>query len=44
MKSSVKTPNGVTNKKKKTELEANVTTSRYVTNQYAALRKFQVNY
>ncbi|KFO89393.1 Uncharacterized protein KIAA1107 [Buceros rhinoceros silvestris] len=39
MKSSVKTPNGVTNKKKKTELEPNVTTSRYVTNQYAALRK-----
>ncbi|KFR00383.1 Uncharacterized protein KIAA1107 [Nipponia nippon] len=36
-KSSVKTPNGVTNKKKKTELEANTTTSRYVTNQYAAL-------
>ncbi|KFV14448.1 Uncharacterized protein KIAA1107 [Tauraco erythrolophus] len=33
--SSVKTPNGVTNKKKKTELEANITTSRYVTNQYA---------
>ncbi|KFM02495.1 Uncharacterized protein KIAA1107 [Aptenodytes forsteri] len=29
----VKTSNGVTNKKKKTELEANVTTSRYVTNQ-----------
>ncbi|NXI39470.1 K1107 protein, partial [Galbula dea] len=28
MKSPVKTPNGVTNKKKKTELEANVTTSR----------------
>ncbi|KAM6078767.1 BTB/POZ domain-containing protein 8 isoform 3-T3 [Theristicus caerulescens] len=27
-KSSVKTPNGVTNKKKKTELEANTTTSR----------------
>ncbi|NXF31527.1 K1107 protein, partial [Nyctibius bracteatus] len=36
-KSSVKTPNGVANKKKKTELEANITTSRYVTNQYAAL-------
>ncbi|NXW13769.1 K1107 protein, partial [Circaetus pectoralis] len=36
-KPSVKTPNGVTNKKKKTELEANVTTSRYVTNQYAVL-------
>ncbi|NXF43918.1 K1107 protein, partial [Oceanites oceanicus] len=36
-KSSVKTSNGVTNKKKKTELEANITTSRYVTNQYAAL-------
>ncbi|KFV90128.1 Uncharacterized protein KIAA1107 [Eurypyga helias] len=35
-KSSVKTSNGVTNKKKKTELEANVTTSRYVTSQYAA--------
>ncbi|NWQ91231.1 K1107 protein, partial [Burhinus bistriatus] len=32
----VKTPNGVTNKKKKTELEANITTSRYVTNQCAA--------
>ncbi|NWV04388.1 K1107 protein, partial [Ptilonorhynchus violaceus] len=36
-KASVKIPNGVTTKKKKTELEANVTTSRYVTNQYAAL-------
>ncbi|NXT37708.1 K1107 protein, partial [Pelecanoides urinatrix] len=36
-KSSVKTSNGVTNKKKKTDLEANITTSRYVTNQYAAL-------
>ncbi|NXI69015.1 K1107 protein, partial [Anseranas semipalmata] len=34
-KSSLKTSNGVTNKKKKTELEANVTTSRFVTNQYA---------
>ncbi|KAF1644220.1 AP2-interacting clathrin-endocytosis protein, partial [Eudyptes chrysocome] len=32
-KPSVKTSNGVTNKKKKTELEASVTTSRYVTNQ-----------
>ncbi|NWX50882.1 K1107 protein, partial [Steatornis caripensis] len=30
-KSSVKTSNGVTNKKKKAELEANITTSRYVT-------------
>ncbi|NXG81778.1 K1107 protein, partial [Stercorarius parasiticus] len=36
-KPSVKTSNGVTNKKKKTELEANITTSGYVTNQYAAL-------
>ncbi|NXD78223.1 K1107 protein, partial [Halcyon senegalensis] len=36
-KSSVKTSNGVTNKKKKTELEANVTASRYVIKQYAAL-------
>ncbi|KFQ53733.1 Uncharacterized protein KIAA1107 [Nestor notabilis] len=36
-KSSVKTPNGVTNKTKKTEPEANVTTSRYVTNPCAAL-------
>ncbi|NXJ81647.1 K1107 protein, partial [Trogon melanurus] len=36
-KSSVKTSNGVTNKKKKTELEANATTSRYVRNQNAAL-------
>ncbi|NWV40578.1 K1107 protein, partial [Grantiella picta] len=35
-KASVKISNGVTTKKKKTELEANVTTSRYVTNQYAA--------
>ncbi|KFP90309.1 Uncharacterized protein KIAA1107 [Apaloderma vittatum] len=35
-KSSVKTSNGVINKKKKTELEANAT-SRYVRNQYAAL-------
>ncbi|NXI60147.1 K1107 protein, partial [Chloroceryle aenea] len=32
-KSSVKTSNGVTTKKKKTELEANVPTSRYVLNQ-----------
>lgn len=31
----MKVSNGVTTKKKKTELEANVTTSRYVTNQYA---------
>ncbi|NXI01048.1 K1107 protein, partial [Pachycephala philippinensis] len=37
IKASVKVSNGVTTKKKKTELEANVTTSRYVTNQYAAL-------
>ncbi|NXY20145.1 K1107 protein, partial [Atrichornis clamosus] len=36
-KASVKISNGVTTKKKKTELEANATTSRYVTNQYAAL-------
>ncbi|NWX24234.1 K1107 protein, partial [Aegotheles bennettii] len=36
-KSSVKTTNGVTSKKKKTELEINVTPSRYVTNQHAAL-------
>ncbi|NXU18173.1 K1107 protein, partial [Pardalotus punctatus] len=36
-KASVKISNGVTTKKKKTELEANVTTSRYVTNQCAAL-------
>ncbi|NXE89350.1 K1107 protein, partial [Menura novaehollandiae] len=36
-KASVKISNGVTTKKKKTELEANVTTNRYVTNQYAAL-------
>ncbi|NWW56757.1 K1107 protein, partial [Ifrita kowaldi] len=35
IKASVKVSNGVTTKKKKTELEANVTTSRYVTNQYA---------
>ncbi|NXG63498.1 K1107 protein, partial [Hemiprocne comata] len=35
-KSSVKTSNGITNKKK-TELEANITTSRYITNQYAPL-------
>ncbi|NWV58311.1 K1107 protein, partial [Daphoenositta chrysoptera] len=33
IKASVKVSNGVTTKKKKTELEANVTTSRYVTNQ-----------
>ncbi|NWW12083.1 K1107 protein, partial [Oreocharis arfaki] len=37
IKASVKVSNGVTTKKKKTELEANVTTSRCVTNQYAAL-------
>ncbi|NXB15654.1 K1107 protein, partial [Rhagologus leucostigma] len=37
IKASVKVSNGVSTKKKKTELEANVTTSRYVTNQYAAL-------
>ncbi|NXF03214.1 K1107 protein, partial [Smithornis capensis] len=36
-KASVKISNGVTTKKKKTELEANVPTSRYVTNQGAAL-------
>ncbi|NXK87905.1 K1107 protein, partial [Formicarius rufipectus] len=36
-KASVKISNGVTTKKKNTELEANVTASRYVTNQYAAL-------
>ncbi|NXE33037.1 K1107 protein, partial [Ptilorrhoa leucosticta] len=36
-KASVKISNGVTTKKKKTELQANVPTSRYVTNQYAAL-------
>ncbi|NWS96378.1 K1107 protein, partial [Mionectes macconnelli] len=36
-KASVKISNGVTTKKKKTELEANVTTSRYVTDQYGAL-------
>ncbi|NXL55917.1 K1107 protein, partial [Chordeiles acutipennis] len=30
-KSPMKTPNGVINKKKKTDLEANITTSRYVT-------------
>ncbi|NXG24097.1 K1107 protein, partial [Grallaria varia] len=36
-KASVKISNGVTTNKKKTELEANVTTSRYVTNLYAAL-------
>ncbi|NXA08922.1 K1107 protein, partial [Sapayoa aenigma] len=35
-KASVKISNGVTTKKKKTELEANVTTSRCVTNQSAA--------
>ncbi|NWT08411.1 K1107 protein, partial [Vireo altiloquus] len=34
IKASVKVSNGVTTKKKKTELEANVTTSRYVTNQF----------
>lgn len=34
MKSSLKTPNGVTNKKKKADLEVNVTTSRFVTNQH----------
>ncbi|NXJ14200.1 K1107 protein, partial [Odontophorus gujanensis] len=33
-KSSLKTSNGVTNKKKKTELELNVTPSRFVTNQH----------
>ncbi|NWV91940.1 K1107 protein, partial [Machaerirhynchus nigripectus] len=33
IKASVKVSNGVSTKKKKTELEANVTTSRYVTNQ-----------
>ncbi|NXO34347.1 K1107 protein, partial [Locustella ochotensis] len=37
-KASVKVSNGVTTKKKKTELEANVTASRYVTKQYAALQ------
>ncbi|NXQ29360.1 K1107 protein, partial [Alaudala cheleensis] len=36
-KASVKVSNGVTTKKKKTELEANVTSSRYVTKQSAAL-------
>ncbi|NWH36250.1 K1107 protein, partial [Chloropsis hardwickii] len=36
-KATVKVSNGVTTKKKKTELEANVTTSRYATKQYAAL-------
>ncbi|NWT67922.1 K1107 protein, partial [Prunella himalayana] len=36
-KVSVKVSNGVTTKKKKTELEANATTSRYVTKQDAAL-------
>ncbi|NXQ45676.1 K1107 protein, partial [Catharus fuscescens] len=36
-KASVKVSNGVTTKKKKMEIEANVTTSRYVTKQYAAL-------
>ncbi|NXD89642.1 K1107 protein, partial [Chaetorhynchus papuensis] len=35
IKASVKVSNGVTTKKKKTELEANVTTSRYATFQYA---------
>ncbi|NWU21455.1 K1107 protein, partial [Dyaphorophyia castanea] len=33
IKASVKVSNGVSTKKKKSELEANVTTSRYVTNQ-----------
>ncbi|NWX55251.1 K1107 protein, partial [Promerops cafer] len=37
-KASVKVSNGITTKNKKTELEANVTTSRYVTQQYAAYR------
>ncbi|NXM04441.1 K1107 protein, partial [Tyrannus savana] len=36
-KASVKISNGVTTKKKKTELEANVTTNRYVTDQCGAL-------
>ncbi|NXH11349.1 K1107 protein, partial [Bucco capensis] len=46
MKSPMKTPNGVTNKKKKTELEANVTTSRSIrilhtgtVNDYTSLTK-----
>jgi len=36
-KSSVKTSNGVTTKKKKTELEATIITSRYVTHRYDAI-------